>query len=142
MPRLSKSKETVVDFVVGGATSDEWRLVLVEEEPWLDPIDVELRRIQDRLYDCLDVILDGHLTERFPEALGKRVVVQLDCYDLRREKVEAFFESFASSVFLQGDYRLALERQKYVQDISFAIDFDLLEKFSAPITAPPATATH
>lgn len=120
---MTGTNEVLVDFVVHDDSTNEWRLVLVEEGPWLTPDDNELRRIQERLYGCVDAILDGHLAGAFPATLGKSVVVQLDCYGLPRWVVEEFFGRFSAGVFLHDDYRLAIDSKRYVDAISFAIDF-------------------
>lgn len=123
---MTKANEVLVDFVVHDESTKEWRLVLVEEGPWLTSEYDELKRIQDRLYGCLDAVLDGHLFEAHPETLGKNIVVQLDCYDLPRAEVEGFFERFSTGILLSHDYRSAIESKRYFGAITFAIDFGIL----------------
>lgn len=96
-------KTTVVDFVAKDNRQDRWKMVLVEEGPWLNSVEDQLRRIQDRLYGCLDAALDGELARRFPESTGKSIVVQLDCYNLPTEEVSEFFRRFSNNVFATGD---------------------------------------
>lgn len=115
---------TVVDFVTKGDLPNEWKMVLVEEGPWSGSIDSQLRRIQERMYGCIDAALDGQLAEKFPESNGKRVIVQLDCYNVPRVEVEDFFQRFSSGVFELDDYRKALERNEFILDIGFKISFD------------------
>lgn len=117
-----KDSPTLVDFVAHGDSPDEWVMVLVEEGPWLDSIGDQLRRVQERLYGCVDAALDGQLASVFPESKGKHVVVRLDGYDLPRAEVQAFFDRFASGVFLIEDYREALENNPFVKGISFKLD--------------------
>ena len=117
-------RTSVVDFVARGKTPDQWKMVLVEEGPWVDPVDDQLRRIQERIYDCIDAALDGQLAASFPESRGKDIVIQLDCYNLPRPDVEDFFTRFTEGVFVIEDYRNALERSRFVRSISFEINFD------------------
>ena len=89
-------------------------MVLVENGPWRGPMDLYLRKLQERLYGCVDAALDGQLAERFPESAGKSVVIQLDCYDLPKDEVQAFFTAFAEGVFSIADYRVALAESRFV----------------------------
>ena len=68
---MSKERDTVVNFVSRTDDPNEWRMVLVEQGPWNGGSERELRRIQDRLYGCLDAAIDGQLAEQFPETRGK-----------------------------------------------------------------------
>lgn len=121
---MTGERTSVVDFIAKGKSPNEWKMVLVEEGPWAGPIDDQLRRIQGRIYDCIDAALDGQLMEKFPESKGKRVVIQLDCYNVPKAEVKEFFQHFSAGVFAVDDYRKALEESQFVQDISFEINFD------------------
>ena len=83
-----------------------------------------LRRIQERLYGCIDAAIDGQLCESFPESMGSRVVVQLDCYNVPQAAVQSFFEKFSSNVLLQEDYKDALQRGEFVRSIGFEVSFE------------------
>ncbi|TXH05499.1 MAG: hypothetical protein E6R07_01435 [Nevskiaceae bacterium] len=121
---MSNERTTVVDFVAKGETPEEWKMVLVEEGPWKGAIQTQLRRVQERLYGCLDAALDGQLAEKFPESNGKRVVIQLDCYNLPRDKVAEFFNNFSSGVLEMPDYQQALKESSFVKGISFELNFE------------------
>ena len=109
-----------VDFVAKGDTDSDWKMVLVEQGPWRS-LEPELHRIQDRLYGCLDAAMDGQLAEKFPDCLGKRIVIRLDCYNVPRDAVADFFQRFSDGVF---HYRHAKEPSKFTSGISFEITFD------------------
>ena len=115
---------TIVDFVAKGESLGEWRMVLVEEGPWAGSADEQLRRIQGRLYGCIDAALDGQLGENFPESRGSHVVVQLDCYNVPQAAIQSFFEEFSSNVFLQEDYKAALQRCEFVRSMGFEVNFE------------------
>ncbi len=120
----SERHETVVDFVAKGDSPDQWKMVLVEEGPWPGSIDDQLQRIQERMYDCIDAALDGKLAKRFPEAKGKNMVVQLDCYNVPKEEVKEFFDRFSKGVLVIDEYREALKQNQFVKNISFEVNFD------------------
>lgn len=116
---MNSRSNTIVDFVVKGDSHDEWKMVLVEEGPWIGSIDEELCRLQNRVYGCIDAAFDGGVFSSFPNSLGKRVVIQLDCYNVPRADVEDFFDRFSAGVFAAGEYCQALRDSKFVQSIGF-----------------------
>lgn len=118
--------ELVVDFVARGhAPGEPWLMVLVESGPW-DEREVEsnLRRIQARMYDCVDAALEGRLADRFPDSRGQNVVVRLDGYDLPEAAVRDFFERFASAALQLPDYAAALESSTAVSSLAFDLQLD------------------
>ncbi len=115
---------TYIDFVAKGESPEVWKVVLVEQGPWPGSIDDQLRRIQDRMYGCVDAALDGQLAERFPESKGKDIVIRLDCYNVPREEVEEFFYGFSNGIFAIDDYRKALAHSDFARSIDFEISFD------------------
>lgn len=121
---MSGEKVTFVDFVTESESSDTWALVLVEEGPWSGATDENLRRVQERLYGCIDAVIDGKLAEQFPRSRGKEILIRLDCYNVPAAAVSAFFGRFTQGVFADGDYQAALEVSEFAREISFAISVD------------------
>lgn len=122
-PEMRGEAISVVDFVAKGPSPGEWMMVLVEEGPWSGVIDDQLRRLQDRLYGCVEAVLHGQLAARFPDSKGQRIIVRLDCYNVPRHEVEGFFQRFSSILSIE-DYRRALEQGAFAQGIGFEINFD------------------
>jgi hypothetical protein len=83
-----------------------------------------LRALQNRLYGCIDAALAGAIAEKFPESKGKSLVIQVDCYNVRRSDVDAFFEMFSTGVFAAGGYKGVATSSAYVSGIGFAITFN------------------
>ena len=111
-----------VDFVARGANADSWHLVLVEQGPWpAAKVTSELRRVQDRLYGCLDAVLDGKVAEKFPDSTSRRITIRLDAYDLPEMEVREFFNAFASQVLETPDYATALAGSHWVSGVDFEI---------------------
>jgi hypothetical protein len=111
-----------VDFVARGADASSWHLVLVEQGPWpATDITSELRRVQDRLYGCLDAALDGKVAERFPDSAGQRITIRLDAYDLPEVEVRGFFSAFANRVLKTPDYATALAGSRWVSGFEFEL---------------------
>lgn len=114
-----------MDFVAIDAGKDACPLVLVEPGPWIDTaIADRLRALQDRLYGCLEAALDRKVAERFPESVGKKIVVRVDCYDCHgiAREVDAFIQHFSAAVREMPDY--SASSSKWVRSFEIAIDFD------------------
>ena len=114
-----------VDFLARGESESEYRMVLVEHGPW-EEIDVEMRRVQERLYGCIEAALDGDLARKFPESHGKIIVIRLDGYDLPEDEVSAFFERFADGIMKIPDYAEELRSCEYVEAFRFELNFEAL----------------
>ncbi len=113
--------EFIVDFIAKGATEEEWLMVLIEEGPW-HPHEARLQAIQDRLYNCIDALIDGQLAQAFPQTSGKRIVIQLDCYDAPEEDLRDFFERFSQGVVELQDYKSSLGNSPHVQELGFQLN--------------------
>jgi hypothetical protein len=117
-----------IDFIAKGERDGTWVLVLVEEGPWpVGEIEANLRRLQERLYNCVDAVLDGQLAELHPETEGGQVIVRLDGYDLPQIEVGRFFERFSGSVLHAPGYASALQRSRFVGDIVFQLNLEYLK---------------
>jgi len=121
---MEETRKTLVDFVARGETPDEYRLVLVETGPWDDELSSVLRRIQDRLYGCLDASLEGDVANKFPGSSGKHIVIELDCYDASKDEAWDFFRRFAAGVLKQPSYAGMLENNSFVTGVSFRTNLD------------------
>jgi hypothetical protein len=115
--------QVTADFIAAEPDGSRWRIVLVEEGPWRDDdVDNQLRRVQGRLYDMLDVALDGGLWRLYPDSFQKPVTLQLDCYNVPEEKVRPWFGRFATGAGETPDYAKALRENKYVAGLSFELN--------------------
>lgn len=114
-----------VDFVARGERPDEWNIVLVEEGPWQkNQIEIHLRKLQGRLFECIDAVLDGQLADKFPDSMGAKIIIQVDGYNLPQKETKEFFDRFSQGVFEIDDYRRALQTSPYTREISLEIRFD------------------
>jgi hypothetical protein len=95
-------------------------LVLVEHGPWaLDATQAHLRRIQDRLYDCVDAAVDGHLAGKYPDSRGRPVVIRLDCFDTPDGPVRDFMERFGEAIANSEQVLRDLTAQGFVRSLGF-----------------------
>lgn len=75
--------QVTVDFVARDQPHGGWSLILIEQGPWdTAAISDHLRRIQDRLYMCLDAALEGAVTAQYPESRGKPLMIRLEAFNV------------------------------------------------------------
>lgn len=121
MTSTKSNREFIIDFIAKSDDPNIWRIVLVKEGPWAET-NVELRRLQERLYNCIDTAVDGQPVEKYPVATGKQVLIQVDGYNLPGEDVSDFFNTFSSNVMKLEDYAKALKDSSFVEKISFSLN--------------------
>jgi hypothetical protein len=121
---MSNEKTTVVDFIAKDKDGGGWKMVLVEEGPWQGPVEDQLRRIQKRLFGCIDAAVTGQLATKFPESKGSSVTIQLDCYNVPKPEVAHFFERFSQGALRLSPYKEEFENQSFVGKLLFEVNFD------------------
>ena len=73
--------EVTINFVTTDLKDGELVLYLVEDGPWPTveaEWELKLKRIQDRILDTVQAVLDGPVLAKYPHAAGKRVRIQVD----------------------------------------------------------------
>ncbi len=112
-----------IDFVARDPARGGFAMVLVEEGPWAaSEVEDNLRRIQDRLFCCVDAAIDGQLAELYPESAGKPVSIRLDAYNVAEAELRDFFERFSGAALELPDYAAALATCTAVSGISFELN--------------------
>jgi hypothetical protein len=115
--------EFTINFIAKEPDESIWRMVLVEDGPWTsDATESNLHRIQERLYHCVDVALDGGLWRLYPDSYGKHLIVQLDCYNAPESAVRDFFTRFSAGAMSSPDYASALQSTPYISGLSFELN--------------------
>ena len=118
MPRLT------ADLVTHSPALNAFVLGLVEEGPWPKRShERELRRLQARLYNAVDAIIDGHVATKFPDSKGYRFVVRVTCYDLSRQAVLPFLRRFESFIAASDEYQQAISESQFVAALAFEFRF-------------------
>lgn len=114
--------EVTIDFVVRDQPHGGWTLVLVEQGPWPeDDVTEQLRRLQDRLYACLDAVFEGQIAEKFPDSRGLPLMIQIDAYDIESGELPAFFDRFTTGIWTLPDHRKFLAAQRDYPGIQFKL---------------------
>jgi hypothetical protein len=113
------NRRATIDLVTGRADG-AFAMVLVEEGPWEKAkVEENLRRIQQRLYDCVDIVVDGHLSAKYPQSRGRPVIVRLDCYDTPDTPVRDLLRRFAQHIRDSKEVQRDLAAGGHVNSIDF-----------------------
>jgi hypothetical protein len=122
-----------IDLVTRHAAGDTYSLILVEEGPWPgQALSQELHRVQDRLNDVLDAVLQGVVAQRFPETNGRHIVIRLDGYGLPDAPVGELCSRFADHVQTSSDVRAACGSSAFASSLRFEFSLSPLPQGPPP----------
>ena len=110
--------KTTVDLVTR-REDGTFVMVLVEEGPWLNSHEDHLRVLQGRLYDYLDIVIDGGLAAKFPESDGASVEILVDALNTPSGVIPAFVRHFESAVRSSHEYSSSIGDSSYVNSVVF-----------------------
>jgi hypothetical protein len=95
-----------VDLVTHDPETDEYALIMVETRAW-DGSEERLQQISKKVENYLSFALYGQMTKLYPEALGKRIRLQLDCESPPDPKTARFLEE-ARKRLEEGGFRFVV----------------------------------
>ena len=128
--RRPDSHQVKIDLVTEHPGTGVFALILVETGPWPPGTEErELRRIQDRLYDCVDAAVDGHFAAKYPDSRGRPARIQLDTYDIPERLVRPFFERFAKHVHTWSEIQQEIHTKRNVESITFEYNPRLIDGY-------------
>jgi hypothetical protein len=111
-------KKVTIDVVTEDPATQEWALYLVEDGPWeANQLEGRLRSLQERIYQAVDVALDGHLANKYPGSRGKKVRIQVDFYDEPPRKVAMVVRAIAEFIRKSPEYRKDIKSSEYIRAI-------------------------
>jgi hypothetical protein len=117
------TRRLVIDLITERPSDGAFVLVLVEEGPWeLSQTESQLRRIQDRLYDCVDAAVDGHVARLYPESRMRPFVIRLDCYDTPDQPARDFVARFAEAIAASEEINRDMASQGFVRSLQFEVN--------------------
>jgi hypothetical protein len=105
------------DLITDDPKNDELVVYLVEAGPWSGALHERLQKIQSRLYDAFDAVVDGALTAKYPETKGRRIRIQVDCHNSPPDTVLNLVRKFATFVRDNSEYQKAIRESSYVTDV-------------------------
>ena len=110
-----------IDIITKTPESGEFALILVEDGPWPDGNSDWsncLSRIQNRIYDAIDIAIDGHLAAKYPDAKGRSVRIQIDSpHGVPKQLMQLI--SNLRNLFEQkeNEYHKAIKQSQFIQGL-------------------------
>ena len=97
--------------------NDELVVYLVEGGTWNGALHEHLKKLQSRLYDAFDAVVDGALASKYPESKGRRIRIQVDCHNSPPETVLNLVRKFAAFIHDSNEYQKAIRESSFVTDV-------------------------
>ena len=91
----------VIDFMAFDATAGHVLLVMFEKRPWNEP-DRQLFQLQEKLNAYLSFVLDGEMTDAYPQFADKPILLRLECSEPPGDQVLDFLQIVYDQTALQG----------------------------------------
>ena len=113
---MNHAFKATVDLVTINNEKTECALYLVENGPWENTME-KIKIIQERLYNTLDVAVDGLLADKYPESTGLKIRIQVDAYDNPPNDVPELVEKFNHFITSNDEYVRAVNNSKYISGL-------------------------
>lgn len=116
--KVKTMKKVLIDIISEDTKQKEWALYLVENGPWKRAeVEDRLRELQDRIYDAVDVALNGLLAAKYPESKGKKIRIQVDSYDRAPPDLAIVVRGIARHIRKDPDYQRDIRKSEFVKGI-------------------------
>jgi hypothetical protein len=116
------TRRVTVDFFTLDKRHDEYVMYLVEEGPWPSAqLHRRLSAPQDRVYDAVDVAIDGHLAKEHPESSGMKVRIQIDLHDDAPAEAEVLVKELADRVATSAEYMADIDRSPHLRQLRIVV---------------------
>ena len=109
-------RESFVDLVTR-RPDGAFVLTLIVQGPWGGDYSFELQALQDRLYNCVDIAIDGLLAEKFKDSVGRHVLIRVDAYGTPSGVVSEFVERFSGHISGSEEYQLAVRDNNFISSL-------------------------
>ena len=119
---MTKKEKITVDFFTVDQASDEFVMYLVEEGPWEEEtLEERLRVLQARIYNAVDVAIDGHLEKGHPASHGCKVRIQVDLHDDPPNAAEDLVRRLADHVEDSEEYGQDIESSEHIDGLRIVV---------------------
>jgi hypothetical protein len=91
----------VIDLIAEDSQTGEVTLIMLESRPW-DGAELRLFQLQEKINAYLSFALDGEMAEAYPQFVGKKIRLQLDCVGMPDNDVVGFLSMVREQIAFQG----------------------------------------
>ena len=113
------------DLITEDPKNNEFVVYLVETGPWSDASNERLEKLQGRLYNALEVVVEGALASKYPESKGRRIRIQVDSHNSPPETMLNLVREFAAFIHESNEYQKAIRKSPFVTDVRVVYGSDL-----------------
>jgi hypothetical protein len=110
-----------IDIFTETPQTGEFALIIVEDGPWPDENSDWsncLSRIQSRIYNAMDIAIDGHLAAKYPDAKGRRVRIQIDSPRGIPKRLMQLISNLRNLLDQEkNEYHIAIKQSKFTQGL-------------------------
>jgi len=101
---------------------------LVEDGPW--PTEDYgwkecLSRIEGRIFDAIDAVVDGQVAEKYPESLGKKIRVQIDSPSGLPLALANLVSKVREHLGKENEYHSAIEQSRFVRSLRISTGHEM-----------------
>jgi len=125
------NRKATIDLITEDSANHEFVLYVVEDGPWPEGVRERLERLQERLYDAIDIALDGHLVTKFPRSKGMNVRIQIDLHGQPPREVPDFVMRFREHVLNDAVFRGRMKQNRYVHHLRIVTGSEMGRKSSS-----------
>ena len=130
------ARRVTIDLITDSPDGSTVYLTLVEQGPWpARGVAKRLRALQERAFAAIDTAVDGHLAARYPDSVGKQVVVRVRAFNLPEREVRELSSRISNYIASSDPYRSDIARSAFVASVSFEVCFE-------PIGSVPRARTE
>ena len=112
-------KKNTVDLITYDTKTDEYVLHLTENDYRSKEDAVhenQLPKIQDRIFDTIDTVIDGHLMEKYFETFNKKIRIQIDLKSAPDPHLTELIAQIKNHL-KKDEYKNAIEQSKFIKDL-------------------------
>lgn len=117
-----------IDLITETPETGEFALILIESGPWPDK-DSDwseyLSRIQKRIYDAIDIAIDGHLAAKYPDSKGRSVRIQIDSPNGLPTALANLVVKMREHIEKDNDYGRAIRQSQFIQGLRIITEHEL-----------------
>jgi hypothetical protein len=110
--------EVKVDFISFDKSNNEYVMYLVEDGPWpKEELEKRLSAIQDRIYDAIDVSLEGIVLSKLPESNCYNIRIQVDFYGNQPKIAEELVARIRDHIAQDDEYRTRMRQNQFIKKL-------------------------
>lgn len=117
-----------INLITETPGTGEFALILVEDGPWPNK-DADwkecLSRIQNRIYDAIDIAIDGHLAAKYPDSKGKSVRIQIDSPSGLPPALAKLVARMKEHIEKDAEYSGAIKQSRFVQSLRISTGHEM-----------------